>query len=419
VGVPSVRGPVLLSLLLAALVAVGCGDDSGGGGSRDVGAGGPFGDYPGEPDLSPEEVARAYVEALDARDGERFCGLVAPYISGGYDIAVRDQDSALRSLRDCPGFVSAYIGYVEDCCPPEFKAAEVERLREGRPHGELRGFDLVIRLHLVENGEPRVERLADRVWLARLEGAWRVAKLSAVARAASLAMPHFDEPAGAEEDPLAPPDLAEEQRLFAAAVEDFGRRAERRSASYRQLGRAADCSGGLSIDDEQADQEWNGAGPAEDPPHVPGGDITRVRVAVRGEEVCVRWDLAGSPEQGIFLSYGHREGPSTGQFFDVEVRDDGTARATSGDDDRGRPIPVPAEVGVGDAAVTLTLGPESFRAGQREWSNPEPPPLEDFGISASSLAKAGADRSVRDQLGLESSATFRYPDGRICRLEGC
>jgi hypothetical protein len=45
-----------------------------------------------EPSLTPEAVARAYVEALNRRDGKRFCELVAPYISGGYDLVTRDPD---------------------------------------------------------------------------------------------------------------------------------------------------------------------------------------------------------------------------------------------------------------------------------------------------------------------------------------
>jgi hypothetical protein len=107
------------------------------------------------------------------------------------------------------------------------------------------------------------------------------------------------------------------------------------------------------------------------------------------------------------------------QFFDVEPREDRTARGTSGEDDDGRPIVVPGQVGVDSSAVTLLLDALSFRAGQREWSRPESPPLKRFGISASSVAQAGKGRSVLDNLGAESSATFRYPDGGLCELEGC
>jgi hypothetical protein len=412
--------------MLTALWTSGCGDGGAGGeGPSDSRSGAPAEEFdadPGEPGLRPEEVARAYVEALDERDGERFCGLVAPYISGGYDLAASDLDSPLGALTDCPGLVSAFIGYVEDCCPPEFKAAEVKRLREGQRHGELRSFDLVIRMHVVQDGTPRVESLADRVWLARLDGAWRVAKLSAVARAASLTMPRFgraEQAADDEDDALAPPDVAEEQRLFAEAVERFDRLAHRRRASYKKPAPATACSGGMVLKDDEGDLDWNGIGPGGDPPPVDGGDITKVSVVVRGKEVCVRWDLAGAPTRPMGLTYGHRRGPTNGQFFDVELHPNGTTRVTSGEDDAGRPIVVPGEVGVGDSSVTLMLDPESFRAGQREWLRPEPPPLVVFGVSASAVAPARGGRSVLDKLGRGSSATFRYPDGGLCELEGC
>jgi hypothetical protein len=298
----------------------------------------------------------------------------------------------------------------------------VDELGEAVPHGDLRAVDLTIRVEVVEDGATRVERLSDRVWLARLDGAWRVAKLSAVAHAASLSMPRFDDEqvSGDAEDDLAEaPDVAEEQRLFAVAVEAFHRRGEERKASYGSVGAAADCSGGLSVPDDKADQDWNGGGLPEDPPQIPGGDIRKVSVVVRGKQVCVRWDLAGAPKAPLVLKYGHRKGPTAGQFFDVELRQDGSARVTSGEDDEGRPIPVPAQVGTDDTAVTLLLDPRSFRAGQGESAKPKAPPLARFGISAGTVAIAGDRRSVLDQLGPESSATFRYPDGGICELDGC
>jgi hypothetical protein len=42
-----------------------------------------------------------------------------------------------------------------------------------------------------------------------------------------------------------------------------------------------------------------------------------------------------------------------------------------------------------------------------------------FGVSADVGALAGAGRSVHDQIGRQSYATFRYPDGALCDLEGC
>jgi hypothetical protein len=125
------------------------------------------------------------------------------------------------------------------------------------------------------------------------------------------------------------------------------RRGREREASYQSLGEAADCSGGPSVQDAEGDQSWNGAATKSgDPPRVPGGDLVGVDVVVDGQTVCARWRLAGTPEPPMALSYHHRTGPTVGRFsqgFDIEIRHDGTARVTSGVDDDGRPIAVPAQ----------------------------------------------------------------------------
>ena len=69
--------------------------------------------------------------------------------------------------------------------------------------------------------------------------------------------------------------------------------------------------------------------------------------------------------------------------------------------------------------MSLTLDPESFRAGQESWHSPEDPPLTDFGFSVGTVAQAGESSSVLDNLGTAPSDTFRYPDGGLCALEGC
>jgi hypothetical protein len=380
--------------------------------------------YPGEASLEPAEVARAYVEALDERDGERFCGLVAPYIAGRYDLATRDPDSLLRDMDGCPEVVSKYIGYIEDCCPPEFQGAEVERIGGVEEHGELRMVRARVRLQLVENDVPRTETLDAVVWVARLDGAWRVAKLEEVARAASLHMPRLPDEGQVpgDEDAQAEPDVAMEERAYLAVVERERRRGAEREASYQPPGELSDCSGGASLADPEGDQYWSGAATKSGgPPRVPGGDLVGVDVAVEGETVCVRWRLAGTPEPPVALKYIHR-GPGASGFFQpftVELREDGTARVTSFEDDDGRLIAVPAEVGGDGSSVSVVLSLEAFRAGQAEWRSRRDPPLQGFGFSTTTIAAAGESSSVLDDLGSAPSATFGYPDGGLCALEGC
>jgi hypothetical protein len=419
------RPAFLILTLLMLVLQSGCGRDGGGSGPASDARQDELPSYPGEPSLEPADVARAYVEALDERDGRRFCGLVAPYIAGRYDLAVRDPDGLLGNFDGCPDFVSAFIGYIEDCCPPEFKHARVERIVAVEERGDLRMVRARVRLELVEQDVPRTETLDEVVWVARLGGAWRVAKLEAVARAASLRMARFpDEPQVAgDEDPSAEPDLAMEERAFAALIGDAEQRSREREASYGSLGEAADCSGGASVQDAEGDQIWNAAATKSgDPPRVPGGDLLGVDVVVEGESVCARWRLAGTPEPPLSLSYTHRLGPAVSSFFQpfrVEIREDRTARVTAGEDADGRPIAVPAEVGADGSSVSLRLDAASFRAGQVDWQSPKDPPLKEFGFSAGTVAAAGEAGSVLDDLGSAPSDTFRYLDGRVCDLEGC
>jgi hypothetical protein len=415
--------PRTLALLVALLVlASGCGRNEGESGADPRQEELPS--YPGEASLEPAEVARAYVEALDERDGERFCGLVAPYIAGRYDLATRDPDSLLRHMDGCPEVVSKFIGYIEDCCPPEFKGAEVERIDGVEEHGELRMVRARVRLQLIENDVPRTETLDAVVWVADLDGAWRVAKLEEVARTASLHMPRFSDEnqVPGDEDSKAEPDVAMEERAYLALVERERRRGAEREASYQPPGELSHCSGAASMADPEGDQYWNGAATKSgDPPRVPGGDLVGVDVAVDGETVCVRWRLAGTPEPPVALRYIHR-GPGASGFFQpftIELREDGTARVTSFEDDDGRPLSVPAEVGAGGSSVSVVLDRDSFRAGQAGWSSRRDPPLEEFGFSVTTIATAGESSSVLDDLGSAPSATFSYPDGGLCALEGC
>lgn len=400
-----------LFLVMAMLMLSACGNDGGGAGAA--------GEYPGDPDLGPEAVMRAYVEALDERDGERFCTVVAPYIAGRFDLVTSNPDSLFRNMDGCPDFVSAFIGYVEDCCPPEFKGAKVERIDAVEKHGELRMVRGRVRVQIVQNQVPRTEVVDAVVWLARLAGAWRVAKLEEVASLASIRT----EADGPSPDFAPPPDVAAEQREFAALVATGKQQVERHEASYQPVGLVTQCPGGASVDDAEGDQIWNGAATKSgDPPRVPGGDLLGVDVVVKGERVCVRWRLAGAPDPPISLSYHHRTGPTAGTFsqgFDVEIREDGTARVTSGEDDDGRPIAVSADVGADENSVSLVLDAESFRAGQANWASATPPPLKRFGFSAGTVASVDDSGSVLDNLGSQPSDTYRYSDGRLCEFEGC
>ena len=140
-GLVRLRLVVGLAGVAAGLIG-GCGTDGGSGeeeraAAHESNAIGAIGRYPADRSLSPVGVVRAYVEAINERDGRRLCGLVAPYISGRFDLATREPDRSLRG--GCPRFVSGYIGYTEEAYQPKFKRAEVKGIDEsGVQHGLLR-----------------------------------------------------------------------------------------------------------------------------------------------------------------------------------------------------------------------------------------------------------------------------------------
>ena len=150
-------------------------------GGREPGA------YPPDRSLSPADVVRAYVDAINRRDGARFCSVVAPWISGRFDLWGNDPDSSVLRPIDCPQIVSGLIGYIEDCCPPKFVSYEIVRLGPSSTDGGLQRVDVEPRVHVEEDKKPKTMLLTDVVWLVRDGGAWRIAKLGAIAAGASLA----------------------------------------------------------------------------------------------------------------------------------------------------------------------------------------------------------------------------------------
>ncbi len=124
-------------------------------GGREPGA------YPPERSLSPADVVRAYVDAINRRDGARFCSVVAR-ISGRFDLWGNDPDSSVLRPIDCPQIVSGLIGYIEGCCPPKFVSYEIVRLGPSSTDGGLQRVDVELRVHVEEDKKPKTMLLGDR-----------------------------------------------------------------------------------------------------------------------------------------------------------------------------------------------------------------------------------------------------------------
>jgi len=120
-----------------------------------------------------EKLARDYVEAINARDGERVCGLMTK--------AAADELSAPDGSLSCDQAVAGFIGYDEDAGMPEFLQYQLEGVRPGATQGEYSS----IRMSL--EGRRRASDSAqafetcsfeDTVWLTRDGGEFRIAKPS-------------------------------------------------------------------------------------------------------------------------------------------------------------------------------------------------------------------------------------------------
>jgi hypothetical protein len=114
-------------------------------------------------------VVRAYVGALDARDGARACEL---FISGALSEVhfPRDRGTCARSL-------SASIGYRDPRGFPVYRRARIARVPDVAIHGASARVTATTVTRFAGNREPSIED--DLVYLRRQGDGWRIAKPSA------------------------------------------------------------------------------------------------------------------------------------------------------------------------------------------------------------------------------------------------
>jgi hypothetical protein len=379
-------------------------------GSREPGA------YPPDRDLSPADVVRTYVDAINGREGARFCSVVAPWISGRFDLWGNDPDSNVLKPIDCPRIVSGLIGYIEDCCPPKFVRYEIVRLGPITTEGELQRVDVQLRIHVEEDKKPKAMPLTDVVWLVRDGGAWRIAKLGAIAAWASLA-------AGSSDELRTRPDVSAERRSFAAEVAAFERRQRAREASYRRTVTSLRCRTTLTLPDPPRDMnDWIHPAPRTSIAHIGRADLRSVALGRSGLSLCLRFEMAAGirgPSQFSFRISDKHAGGFFSQGFDVDLRSDGRARVTSGLDRDRRPIAVPARVAVSGRSLTLLVDRRSFAVGKPYPMTNGRPSLDRFGFGASVNVRLSTRRETTDPLGTTPNDTFfTYPTGALCR-NGC
>jgi hypothetical protein len=374
-----------------------------------------WGAYPVDTSLDERGVVEAYVEALDARDGARFCSIVAPWISGRFDIAGTDPDESLSRPLRCPDVIRLLIGARWENQERFFKGASIAGFGDPEQRGDVVSVPITVTLRLEEDERGVYEEpLEDVVWLTRDSGAWRVAKLSAVAAAAGLALPYQgDVPA----DPTSAPDVTAARRAFADEVVVANRRRREREASYRKVGALASCAGHARYRDASKDvADYLHPAPSTPTPQLGAADIRAVRVEAKDGRICVEFELAGKVRAGTTFDFSiqspnfdwGRAGFSQG--FETEVRADGRARVSSGLDRQRRSISVPAAIGVEGNRFSLVVDSASFGKGEPFPGSRTPArPLARFRFHADVTVVLSEKRYLHDDLGNESNSRFGYP----------
>jgi hypothetical protein len=389
----------VLVLLVLMLLTTGCG------GSESPAAG-----------AAPVETARAYVDAVNARDGETVCGLLVE--PAAYQFRIPEWG-------ECAKFVSSYIGYAEESDTDTFHRARILEIEEGRRSGELQSVDLKLEVELYEDGneaEPRRETYDDVVWLVERDGRWRLAKASGLLYVAFDAYTVPD-------DLLAPPDLAAQDAEYEQKIAADQEKETAEQASFREpVDEVFDCAGPeTSYDDAPGDQQVEGGSPvtADEAGRYASADVRRVEVDTQGDDLCVRVTLGDSEVDDLlefrFAIYSPKQnatylGPDIELSFQVQA--DGRARLAYEDaneeDEYGRHpyVPIPARLGHdGD-----TFG---FRVARSALPKPreggELPPWDGFlwgGTTFDLTRIEGAPRAISDDVH-DYLAMISHPGGRV------
>ncbi|HEX5955805.1 MAG TPA: hypothetical protein VFY37_07710, partial [Solirubrobacterales bacterium] len=118
-----------------------------------------------------ERTVRAYVAALDARDGERVCELIAP--------GALEELELPRPRAGCAAALEASIGYRDPRGLPVWEGAELARVASLELAGDTAKVVATVVTRFADRDEPSIED--DVVYLGRLGDGdrWWVSKPSA------------------------------------------------------------------------------------------------------------------------------------------------------------------------------------------------------------------------------------------------
>jgi hypothetical protein len=115
-------------------------------------------------------AAEAYVDALDRRDGQAACRLLAPG-------ALEELALPRITKGGCAGSLESSIGYRDPRGSPVWEGATVEAIQSTSVDGDTATVVATVVTRFADRPEPSVED--DVVYLVRAHGRWLVAKPSA------------------------------------------------------------------------------------------------------------------------------------------------------------------------------------------------------------------------------------------------
>lgn len=116
-----------------------------------------------------ERTVRAFVAALDDRDGERACALLGPGALGQIELPER--------RAGCAASVEASIGHRDPRGLPVWEGAEIARISSVEIDGEQAKVVATVVTRFADRDEPSIED--DVVYLTRAGDGWALAKPSA------------------------------------------------------------------------------------------------------------------------------------------------------------------------------------------------------------------------------------------------
>jgi hypothetical protein len=375
---------------------------------------------------SPDETVRAYVDAINARDGGAVCDLLTE--EGAYEFLDWLVEEEYADQGVCADYISALIGYGEESDTDTFQRARILDLSEGERVGDVLGMELRVEVELNDDGneQERITReFDDVVWLVERRGRWLLAKPSGLLMASFAA---YTVP----EDLLEAPDPEVQRREYERKIEAQRQRQEAERRAFAPIGGIVfECAGTRTSQDDVGsdlgDLDSQGVGDVTRELRDRLGviDLRRVEVETQGEELCVRVTVRGGVIEErlriIFEIYSPAKSHIYRSALDLvlEVDADGKGRFGYEDkdvqDEYGRhPLRfVPSQLGRDGETFAFRVARDDLPDATKYFSVPEWSGFLWSTTASTEIEVNGSRREVRDFLHEQHAGMTSHPGGQV------